>query len=114
MPQLPLAARQAHIFPDLSNSALLSIGQFCDNGCTARFTKHEVTIEQNNTIVLKGTRDPNGLWNLSLNDQSPSAPPPPQITHAANNVYELQNKRTSYNTCIKHAAVQSHLPGSKQ
>jgi hypothetical protein len=94
MPQLPLAARQAHIFPNLSNSALLSIGhQFCDNGYEARFTKHSVTIEQNNAIVLKGTRDPNGLWNLSLNGQSPSAPTSQQLSHAANNVYKLQNKQ---------------------
>jgi hypothetical protein len=93
MPQLPLTARQAHIFPDLSNSALLSIGQFCDNRYEARFTKHSVTIDQNNTIVLKGTRDPNGLWNLNLNDQSPSAPASQQLSHAANNVYELQNKQ---------------------
>jgi hypothetical protein len=93
MPQLPLAAQQAYIFPDLSNSALLSIGQFCDNGYTARFTNDDVTIERNNTIVLKGTRDPNGLWNLSLNDQSPSTPASHELTHAANNVYELQNKK---------------------
>ena len=32
---LPIAARQAHIFPDLKNKALLSIGMFCDNGCLA-------------------------------------------------------------------------------
>jgi hypothetical protein len=61
MPHLPLAARQAHIFPDLSNSALLSIGQFCDNGYEARFNKHNVTIQQNYRIVLQGTRDSNGL-----------------------------------------------------
>ena len=30
---LPLAARQAHIFPDLKNKTLLSIVMFCDNGC---------------------------------------------------------------------------------
>jgi hypothetical protein len=93
MPHLPLAARQAHIFPDLSNSALLSIGQFCDNGYEARFTKHNVTIQQNDRIVLQGTRDPNGLWNLNLNSQPPTAPAAKQLRHAANNVYEFQNKR---------------------
>jgi hypothetical protein len=93
MPQLPLTARQAHIFPDLSNSALVSIGHFYDNGYEARFTKHSFTIEQNNDIVLKGTRHPNGLWNLNLNDHLPSAPASQQLSHAANNVYELQNKQ---------------------
>jgi hypothetical protein len=80
-------------YPNLSNSALLSIGQFCDNGYKVRFTKHSVAIERNHAIVLKGTRDLNGLWNLSLNAQSPSAPASQQLSHAANNVYELQNKQ---------------------
>ena len=34
---LPIEARHAHIFPDLKNKALLSIGMFCNNGCIALF-----------------------------------------------------------------------------
>ena len=34
---LPIAARQAHIFLNLKNKALLSICMFCDNGCLALF-----------------------------------------------------------------------------
>jgi hypothetical protein len=61
MPQLPLAARQAHIFSELTNSALISIGQFCDNGYEAFFTQHHVTIQNDDAIVLTGTRDAHGL-----------------------------------------------------
>jgi hypothetical protein len=53
LPQLHLAARQAHIFPDLANSALISIGQFCDKVYKARFTQqHNMTIQHNKAIVL--------------------------------------------------------------
>ena len=38
---LPIAARQAHIFPDLKNKALLSIGMFCDNGCLAHTNQQD-------------------------------------------------------------------------
>ena len=34
---LPIEAQHSHIFPDLKNKALLSIGMFCDNGCIAIF-----------------------------------------------------------------------------
>ena len=56
---LLIAARQAHIFPDLKTKALLSIGTFCDNGCLALFDDKKVYIidEQTNKIVMHGTRD---------------------------------------------------------
>ena len=36
LPQLPLKARKAIIFPKLGTN-LLSVGTFCDNGCKATF-----------------------------------------------------------------------------
>jgi hypothetical protein len=63
LPHLSLAARRAHIFPLLANSALLSITQFCDNGVEAHFDASHVRIMQGTTIVLQGDRDSNtGLW----------------------------------------------------
>ena len=41
---LPVEARHAHIFHDLKNKALLSIGMFCDNGCLALFYDKKVHI----------------------------------------------------------------------
>ena len=67
IPTLPLEARKAHIFPDLHNSALILIGQFCDNGFEAKFNRQEVQILQNNHIVLRGPRDEQtGLWLIHL------------------------------------------------
>jgi hypothetical protein len=76
LPQLPLAARQAHIFQDLQ-CALVSIGQFCDNGFDAHFNKTHVRILRDNIVHLEGQRNlSNGLWNLPLRHvpPEPSAP----------------------------------------
>jgi hypothetical protein len=58
LPALPLAARQAHLFPDLCNSALLSISQFCDHGFEARFNSKTVRIMRDNTVILQASREP--------------------------------------------------------
>ena len=44
IPQLPLAARHAHIFAneDLVSGSLLSIGMFCDAGLNVVFTKQTI------------------------------------------------------------------------
>jgi hypothetical protein len=52
---LPVAARKAHIFPQMGNISLLSIGQLCDNGCTAVFEHDRVRIYFKNEIILTGT-----------------------------------------------------------
>jgi ribosomal protein L3 len=52
---LPVAARKAHIFPQMGNISLLSIGQLCDNGCTAVFEHDRVRIYFQNEIILTGT-----------------------------------------------------------
>ena len=56
---LPIKARHAHIFPDLKNKALLSIGMFYDNGCLAIFDDKKVHIINKNTNkhIMHGTRD---------------------------------------------------------
>jgi hypothetical protein len=36
LPSLPLKARLVHIFPQLAADSLLSVGQLCDSGCTAK------------------------------------------------------------------------------
>jgi hypothetical protein len=54
LPTLPLAARQAHLFPDLSNSALLSISQVCDHGFEARFNSKTVRIMHDDTVIFAG------------------------------------------------------------
>jgi hypothetical protein len=57
-PHLPQQALQAHLFSDLNGQALLSIGTFCDAGCTAQFTATTVTISYQGHTVLEGAREP--------------------------------------------------------
>ena len=67
VPQLPAAATEAHLFPALKNTSLVSIGKFCDAGCVAVFNQNTVTVKLNNDTILQGPRDPNtGLWKLPL------------------------------------------------
>jgi hypothetical protein len=64
---VPQGALRAHLFPDLRGQALLSIGVFCDAGCTASFTDTTVLIHYKGQLVLEGARQPPGLWTTNLN-----------------------------------------------
>jgi hypothetical protein len=69
-PALPIAAGEAHVFPDFGSKSLLSIGQLCDNGCTATFTADAVDIAFNGNIILSGKRSPpNKLWQMDLQSE---------------------------------------------
>jgi hypothetical protein len=46
---IPEAATVAPIFPNLKSGSLLSVGQLCDYGCEAMFTKHMVCITADET-----------------------------------------------------------------
>ena len=78
IPTLPKEAGRSHIFPQLKSSSLLSIGQLCDYGCSATFTKSTLTVKNNaDTTILTGSRDFNtGMWIVDL---APFLSPPPQI-----------------------------------
>ena len=56
---LPIEAQHAHIFPDLKNKALLSIGMFCDNIRLALFNDKKVDIIniRTNKNIMHGTRE---------------------------------------------------------
>ena len=77
IPKLPKAARQAHLFPDMPNTSLLSVGLLCDAGCIATFTQNSVTITLDDSPILTGHRCPNTrLWKVPLN------PPPKPLCNA--------------------------------
>lgn len=64
-------AKEATIYPGLTNESLLSIGQFCDDNCMGLFTKTAVYIIKNNKILLHGYRNKkDGLWDIALPMQS--------------------------------------------
>lgn len=93
---LPLKAREAHIFPGLENRALLSIGTFCDNGCIAQFdeTKAIITEQQSNKIIMQGGRDQiTTLYMIEFEQNSEMTEPQIPDKLFANNVYECISKQ---------------------
>ena len=51
----------------LTNELLLSIGQICDQGCTALFSKQKMQIFKNKELLFTADRDwTDGLWKLNL------------------------------------------------
>ena len=73
IPNLPDAAKQVHLFPNLASGSLLSIGQLCNSGCTATFTKSKLYIYFEGKIILQGSRQSNNLW--TINDTSSTSIP---------------------------------------
>ena len=64
---LTTQAQDTHIFPGIKSSSLISIGQLCDDGCTAVFNNKEIGIYKNNTMILRGKRNlTDGLWDISI------------------------------------------------
>jgi hypothetical protein len=100
-PDLPAKALEAHIFPGLNGHALLSIGIFCDAGCTATFTAKEVIIALGSKVILKGAREPPGLWKLTQDTANTNKANPWQ----ANGAYTTQLQRNAIK--FMHAACFS-------
>lgn len=93
LPTLPEEAKEAHLFPQLQRG-LISIGQLCDNGCTATFTKEEVVIAQGDKAIMQGPREATtGLWLLPTTGNDTHTEQSTANTHQANNVYKLTVKR---------------------
>ena len=56
---------KAHIFPNFSAGALISVGIMCDHGCTSHLDKNKTTICRNGAIILHGHRHhTNGRWTI--------------------------------------------------
>jgi hypothetical protein len=102
-------------FPQLTNSALLSISQFCDHGFEARFNSKTVRIMRGNHEILEGSRDSStGLWQLGL--QPGTLPQTTQLVHqpdnqpTTNNVHELAVKQDI--VTYLHRACFSPVPST--
>ena len=65
---VPVAANRARIFPTLKSGNLLSVGQYCNNDCSAHFYKTHMEIHNNKgKKILHGPRDySNDLWKVRV------------------------------------------------
>ena len=75
IPCLPPQATEAHLFPALGPTSLLSIGKLCDAGCETLFRAHECIVMFMGDVILRGTRgiQTNKLWQINLPLQTPTA-----------------------------------------
>jgi hypothetical protein len=74
---LLLDATAAHLFPELTDYSLISVGKLCNHGCDALFSRHEVRINKDGNTILQGTRNSNGLWIMNLTEGNNK--PVPQV-----------------------------------
>jgi hypothetical protein len=66
-PSLTKEAKTAHVFEGLTNASLLSVGQLCDDDCTAIFDKCAMRIVKNGMTIIQGKRNlVDGLWDITL------------------------------------------------
>ena len=66
-PSLSSTAQKAHVFPGIKSSSLISLGQLCDDGCTAVLNNKSIGIFKNNSMILQGTRNfVDGLWDIKI------------------------------------------------
>ena len=67
-----------HVLDGLTTGSLILIGKFFDDDCAALFTKYNVHLVKNGTVIIKGQCNNNGLWHIPFAPKSP-IPLSPQI-----------------------------------
>jgi hypothetical protein len=80
LPDLPPGTQDCHIMSTFTNN-LLSMGRFCNAGCTVIFTRTNIkVINKTGTVILQGFREQAGarMWQFNI-----YPPTPPVEAHAA-------------------------------
>ena len=58
---------EALIFPNITNSSLIFVGQLCDDKCLVLFTKNNFFVMKQNKIIHHGYHNKlDGLWNFNI------------------------------------------------
>ena len=53
---------------------LISVGVLCDDGCTIKLDKQEMSVQKNRKEIIKVTRNKkSGMWEVPLETQQPAA-----------------------------------------
>jgi hypothetical protein len=107
-------ARKADIFPNLSASLLILIGQLCDSGCKAICTAKNVSIKLGGQIILTGIHSPvTELWSVNLPtppvNRTPRLPTPPPSMQQVNTT--RQSASPVQLVAFAHAALFSPVLG---
>ena len=104
LPHVSTQASETDILPTFKHS-LISVGQLCDDDCTAIFSKHGCTIyNKHETPVMTGTRNPE----TGLYEQTTTTPKPKQRsnnTHCAQQNTQTQQAHATLPT----KTLQEHI-----
>ena len=93
-PQLSTSVRSAAVFPTLHNKALVSVGQFCDDGFKVIFTAEQVRLTKDDLTIIGSRNKSDGLYYIKLTPDAVTNPVrSPSPNSAAFNVYTMQTKR---------------------
>ena len=117
IPSLPPEACTQHLFPEMTTTGLLSIGQLCDHGCTATFSRHRLVIRNSaNDIILIGRRIPrgeedytNGMWLIQIDKTTRQ--PTVSIGHTANAVILAETTKADL-AKLHHASLGFPAPST--
>ena len=120
IPQLPIEARIAHVFPGLTEMSLISTPQLCDAGLNVRYTADEVIVTDSKAKeVLRGKRDEETkMWMLPLTDKQETTQPTLQcanVIHHQNNAERVEfvsrmMGNPAYSTLLRAAQNPGQLP----
>ena len=119
---LPSSVTKATVYPALKSASLLSIGQLCDVGCSAVFTKEMLKVfNTSNDLILTGHRNPaDSLWDVNLSSLQPT-PPTTASTPAPNSINIIMRfDKTKaelamyYHACLGSSVVSTFIHAIKQ
>ena len=68
--KLSKQAQLSYIIDKLATGSLISIGQLCGNDCTAFFSKYNLKIIKNNTVIIECKQNCQGLRDILLENTS--------------------------------------------
>ena len=99
-------ARECDILPGLQHNSLVSVGKLSDAGyCTIFMPGNQgvhvidgnnVKIHVSGEAVLRGWRDPQGLWRVPLEDGNSMPLSPQQLKESLNNVFDLPSTEQTF------------------
>ena len=90
LPPLSTDALHVSLLPGITSKALISIGQFFDDGYYAIFTAHTVRLVKDDTSTVVGHRNHfNILWDIDLTASTPPSNPTFLQAHV-NSAYKMK------------------------
>ena len=105
---LPTAACEAHVTPNIT--PLLSIGQLCDEGCTAVFPAQSILIFKDKSTLMKGYRDKTtNLWHIPIAQRKKQEHVAKYVKHGAS-----PSQLVSFAHATFFPRVQNHPPHLNQ